>query len=131
MSRLLFHFNQKGNTMRINLYGHHFEITEGIQQQVNTKLTRLAHRYPNLMSMTAIVGNQRNKHTVELNTSYRGVKLSANASEKNLFLALAKTCKKLEASLAHRKGQLKARLHDKHALNEFMFEHRDEQTYPV
>ena len=113
--------------MRIKLYGHHFEITQGIKDQVDTKLNRLAQRYPNLMSMTAIVGSQRNKHTVELNTSYRGVTLSAYATEKNLFLALARTCKKLESALAHRKGQLKSKLHNKRALNEFMFEHRDDR----
>lgn len=99
--------------MQINLSGHHVDITKGIKEQVNSKLNKIAKRYPSLIAANVILGNERNKHTVEINTSYEGASISANGAENNLFSAIAATCKKLDAALSHRKGLLKAKQHNK------------------
>lgn len=104
--------------MQINLSGHHVDITKGIKEQVNSKLNKVAKRYPSLIAANVILGNERNKHTVEINTSYEGASISANGTENNLFSAIATTCKKLDAALSHRKGVLKAKHHNKPQLVE-------------
>jgi ribosomal subunit interface protein len=99
--------------MQINLSGHHVEITDGIKTQVQAKLSKISSHYPGLISMTVILGNERNKHTAEFNTSYEGAPISATGSDSNLFSAIAVAVKKMDAALSHRKGVLKSRQHNK------------------
>ena len=104
--------------MQINLSGHHVDITDGIKVQVKSKLNKIAKRFPSLIASNVILGNERNKHTVEMNTSYEGAPISVNGADNNLFSAIALTCKKLDAALSHRKGILKANQHNKPQLVE-------------
>jgi putative sigma-54 modulation protein len=109
---------KRKKTMQINLSGHHVEITEAIKSHIKAKLNKIAGHYPSLISMTVILGHERNSHTAEINTSYEGVQISATGSEENLYAAIASTCKKIDAALSHRKGALKANQHNKPVLAE-------------
>ncbi len=103
--------------MQVNLSGHHVEITDAIKTHVKSKMDKIASHYPGIISMTVILGHEKNVHTVEINTTYEGVSIAANAREENLYSAIASAGKKLDASLAHRKGLLKAKQHNKPVLN--------------
>lgn len=110
---------KKGNiSMQINLSGHHVEITEATRAHIKNKLDKIASHYNSLISVSVILGNERNLHTVEINTSYEGVQISTTGSEENLYAAIALTCKKIDAALSHRKGILKAKQHNKPILSE-------------
>ena len=99
--------------MQLNLSGHHVDITPAIKDHVKAKMNKIAGHYPSIISMTVILGNEKNRNTVEINTSYEGVQISATGSDENLYSAIAITGKKLDAALSHRKGVLKARQHEK------------------
>ncbi|MCJ8273696.1 MAG: ribosome-associated translation inhibitor RaiA [Psychrosphaera sp.] len=104
--------------MQINLSGHHVEITDGIRTHVKSKLDKIASHYPGIIAMTVILGNEHNKFTCEINTSYGGAPISATGNDENLFSAIAVTGKKVDAALSHRKGVLKANQHDKPSLED-------------
>lgn len=103
--------------MQVNLSGHHVDITDAIKDHVKTKMNKIASHYPGIISMTVILGLEKNDHTVEINTTYEGVSVSATAREENLYSAIAAAGKKLDSSLNHRKGVLKSKQHAKPILN--------------
>ena len=104
--------------MQLNLSGHHVDITDNIKEHVKNKMNKIASHYPGIISMAVILGHEKNNHTAEINTTYEGVSISATATEENLYSAIAAAGKKLNASLEHRKGVLKAKQHAKPILTE-------------
>jgi len=99
--------------MRINISGHHVEITEGIETAVNNKFQKIGNHYPELKDISVIVKVDRHEQSVEASTHYQGADLSATACDKDMYTAIQLTAKKLEATLAKRKGALSANRNDK------------------
>lgn len=99
--------------MKINLSGHHVEVTEHIRQHLEEKFSKIATHFPTLISIDVIISKENSHHHVELITNYEGSRISASADEEVMYPAIAAATKKLDAALKHRKGQLKARLHSK------------------
>ena len=97
--------------MQINLSGHHVDITDNIKTAVENKVAKIGSHYPCLTAMNVIVTVEKHAQIVEMDTNYEGAHLSAKASDDDLYVAINSAAKKLEASLSHRKGLLKADLH--------------------
>jgi len=101
--------------MKINLSGHHVEVTDSIKEHIEEKFSKIANHFPTLIALDVIIAKEHNKHQVELTTTYEGSRISATGSDNVMYPAIASAAKKLDAALKHRKGQLKANLHTKPA----------------
>ena len=99
--------------MKINLSGHHVEVSDSIKEHINEKFSKIATHFPTLISLDVILSHEHNQHGVELRTTYEGGRISASASDNVMYPAIAAAAKKLDAALKHRKGLLKANLHSK------------------
>lgn len=99
--------------MKINLSGHHVEVTDSIKEHIEEKFSKIANHFPTLISLDVIISKEHHKHQVELITNYEGSRISAKAADAVMYPAIASAAKKLDAALKHRKGQLKANLHSK------------------
>ena len=99
--------------MKINLSGHHVDITDTIKDDVGVKFSKIASHFPTLIALDVIISKEHNKHQVELITNYEGGRISVSGADDVMYPALASAVKKLDAALKHRKGQLKANLHSK------------------
>lgn len=99
--------------MKINLSGHHVEVTDSIREHVEEKFSKIANHFPTLIALDVIISKENNKHQVELITNYEGGRISAKGTDNVMFPAIASAAKKLDSALKHRKGQLKANLHEK------------------
>ena len=99
--------------MKINLSGHHVEVSDSIKEHINEKFSKIATHFPTLISLDVILSHEHNQHSVELRTTYEGGRISASASDNVMYPAIAAAAKKLDAALKHRKGLLKANLHSK------------------
>ncbi|MEW6994546.1 ribosome-associated translation inhibitor RaiA [Colwelliaceae bacterium MEBiC 14330] len=99
--------------MKINLSGHHVEVTDAIKEHIEEKFSKIANHFPTLIALDIIISKEHHKHQVELTTNYEGHRISAKGSDDVMYPAIAKAAKKLDAALKHRKGQLKANLHAK------------------
>ena len=99
--------------MKINLSGHHVDVTDSIKEHINEKFSKIATHFPTLISLDVILSHEHNQHSVELRTTYEGGRISASASDNVMYPAIAAAAKKLDAALKHRKGLLKANLHSK------------------
>lgn len=103
----------KGIPMKINLSGHHVEITPSIKTDIEEKFSKIANHFPTLISLDVILSKEHHKHQIEVTTNYEGGRISVKGSDEVMYPAIASGIKKLDAALKHRKGQLKANLHEK------------------
>ena len=90
--------------MKLELSGHHVDITAGLREAANSKFAGIQSRYPDLTSLSLILTVERHEQKVEANTSYRGAPVAVHASHSDMYAALAQAAGKLNAALAHRKG---------------------------
>jgi ribosomal subunit interface protein len=103
----------KGIPMKINLSGHHVEITASIKEDIEEKFSKIANHFPTLIALDIIISKEHHQHQVEVTTNYEGGRISVKGIDDVMYPAIASSLKKLDAALKHRKGQLKANLHDK------------------
>ncbi|MGB1263814.1 MAG: ribosome hibernation-promoting factor, HPF/YfiA family [Cognaticolwellia sp.] len=101
--------------MKINLSGHHVDVTDSIKAHIDEKFSKISAHFPTLISLDVILSHEHSKHNVELRTTYEGGRISASANNGVMYPAIANAEKKLAAALKHRKGLLKANLHSKPA----------------
>ncbi|CAH9059190.1 Ribosome hibernation promoting factor [Pseudoalteromonas holothuriae] len=99
--------------MKINLSGHHVDITDAVRAHVEEKFAKTANHFPSLLALDIIVSNENKKFYTEITTTYSGVRIAVKGEGDVMYPAIASAAKKLDASLKHRKGQLKADLHSK------------------
>ena len=99
--------------MKINLSGHHVDVSDSIKEHIEEKFSKIANHFPTLIALDVIIAKKNTKHQVELMTTYEGSRISATGSDNLMYPAIANAAKKLDAALKHRKGQLKANLHVK------------------
>lgn len=105
--------NRRGKTMKIKISGHHVEITEGIKQSIENKFAKISKHYPSIMTLESTITVEPHLQKLEVTTLYEGEQVTVNASDKQLYVAIAKVAKKLQSALAHRKGVLSAKLNNK------------------
>jgi len=94
--------------MKINISGHHVDITEGIETAVNSKFQKVGNHYPDLIDMSVIVKVDGHVQSVEVSTQYQGASISVTTTDKDMYAAIQSSAKKLEAALSKRKGALLA-----------------------
>ncbi|UTW44409.1 ribosome-associated translation inhibitor RaiA [bacterium SCSIO 12696] len=99
--------------MKLDLSGHHVEITDGLREAANNKFSNIKSHYPDLTNLSLILTVERHEHKVEANTSYKGAPIAVHASNDDMYAALASASSKLSAALAHRKGSASAGRHKK------------------
>jgi putative sigma-54 modulation protein len=95
--------------MKINLSGHHVDVTDTVKQHVEEKFAKLANHFPTLIALDIIIAKEHGEYDVEVSTNYEGTRIAA----KVMYPAISSAAKKLDAALKHRKGHLKADLHAK------------------
>jgi putative sigma-54 modulation protein len=99
--------------MKINLSGHHVDVTDTVKTHVNEKFAKIASHFPTLIALDIIIAKEHGEFDVEIRTNYEGSRISATGKDAVMYPAIATATKKLDAALKHRKGQLKADLHEK------------------
>jgi len=99
--------------MKINLSGHHVEVTDSIKEHLEEKFAKIANHFPTIITLDVIISKERGEYQTELVTNYEGSRISTSAKNAVMYPAIAAAAKKLDSALNHRKGQLKANLHSK------------------
>ena len=103
--------------MQINLSGHHVTITDGIRDAVESKFNKVASHFPQLDAIGVSVTVERSAQSIEVTTQYLGAPVAVQATDNDLYAAIASAAKKFESALAHRKGTIKSHSHSKPQLH--------------
>ncbi|MBB1273377.1 MULTISPECIES: ribosome hibernation-promoting factor, HPF/YfiA family [Psychromonas] len=104
--------------MKINISGHHVDITDSIKEHLEEKFAKISTHFPTLISLDIIISKDHGEFNVEIRTNYEGTSIAANGNNAVMYPAITSAAKKLDTVLKHRKGQLKADLHEKPELIE-------------
>ena len=94
--------------MNINISGHHIEITGSIREAIESKMGRVGSHNPDIQKLDVIVKVDGSRQSIEVSTQYHGSSVSVTAVDKDLYVAIQQSVKKLDAALEKRKGVLKA-----------------------
>ncbi len=106
--------------MQINLSGQHVEISDGIREAVDSKFAKIEAHYPHLDRLDIYLSVDRNEQRAEISTQFMGAPVAVQASNQDLYVAIAESAKKLDAALKHRKGTVKSHRHEKPLLTDPM-----------
>jgi putative sigma-54 modulation protein len=99
--------------MKINVSGHHCDISESVKDDIELKFSKVASHFPTLIAIDIIVTKEHGEFSAEVSTKYEGTSIAVKGKNSVMYPAIAAAKKKLDAALKHRKGQLKADLHEK------------------
>lgn len=94
--------------MNINISGHHIDITDAMREAIKSKMERVSSHNPDITKLDVIVKVDGNRQSIEVETQFHGVSISVTAVDKDLYVAIQQSVKKLDAALEKRKGVLKA-----------------------
>jgi putative sigma-54 modulation protein len=94
--------------MNINISGHHIDITDSIREAIESKMGRVCSHNPDIQKLDVIVKVDGSRQSIEVATQYHGASISVTAVDKDLYVAIQQSVKKLDAALEKRKGVLKA-----------------------
>ena len=104
--------------MKLNFSGHHVDVTDAIVQFTTEKLSKISKHFPqlNVANVTITVDSQCQR--IDITTQYEGNAIKVTASDKQLYPAIALVAKKLETSLAKKKGLMTKKLHQKYKVEQ-------------
>ena len=61
--------------MKINVSGHHCDISESVKEDINVKFSKVASHFPTLIAIDIIVTKEHGEYSAEVATKYEGTVL--------------------------------------------------------
>ena len=92
--------------MRVNLTGHHVEITPALKDYVNEKLTRIERHFESVTSINCILTVEKLRHKAEAKVNVTGGTIYADAVEDDMYAAIDGLIDKLDRQIVRHKEKL-------------------------
>ncbi len=89
--------------MRVNLTGHHVEITAALKDYLHSKLDRIERHFDNVTAVTCILTVEKLRHKAEAKITVRGGTLFADAIEDDMYAAIDGLIDKLDRQIKKHK----------------------------
>ena len=97
--------------MRVNLSGHHVDVTPALRSYVERKLSRVLRRSERVIEVHCVLTVDKLRHRAESTVSVRGPDIHAAAEADDMYAAIDALADKLD----RRVRKHKERLRDHHA----------------
>ena len=94
--------------MRINITGHHIEITEGLKSAVTGSFDKLIRHYADIDRVDVVLTVEKNEQSAEAIVHFLGQDLVARASSNDLYSSINDLKTKMESLLKKRKATIKS-----------------------
>lgn len=94
--------------MRINITGHHIEITDGLKSAVSSSFSKLIKHYPDIDRVDVVLTVEKNEQVAESIVHFLGQDLVAKASSEDLYSSINGLKAKMESLLKKRKATVKS-----------------------
>ena len=92
--------------MRVNLTGHHVEITPALKDYVNEKMTRIERHFESVTSVNCILTVEKLRHKAEAKVNVTGGTIYADAVEDDMYAAIDGLIDKLDRQIVRHKEKL-------------------------
>jgi putative sigma-54 modulation protein len=92
--------------MQINIKGHHVELTDSLQEYVNTKFQKLERFFEHITNVHVILKLEKNTHIAEATLHVSQGDIHAMADSDNMYAAIDALVDKLARQLTKHKEKL-------------------------
>lgn len=97
--------------MKINISGHHVDITESLQGYVEEKMSRLSRHFDNITNGQVTLTVVKERMTAEATIHVAGADLHASAENDDMYAAIDQMTDKLDRQVLKHKEKLVDRQH--------------------
>lgn len=97
--------------MRINVSGHHVEITEALREYATGKLGKLERHFDHITNCDITLIVEKAMHKAEGTVHVSGADLFANAEDENMYAAIDGLSDKLDRQLIKHKEKSQGKHH--------------------
>jgi len=97
--------------MKINISGHHVEVTEALKSHVESKMTKLENHSDQITSAQVTLTVEKNRQNAEATIHVTGADLHANAESEDMYAAIDALVDKLDRQLLKHKEKKVSRQH--------------------
>lgn len=98
--------------MRVTIYGKNIDVTEGLKNTLEKKLSKFDKYFSPDIETTATLSTQRNKHILELTIQLNGTILRAEESTDDMYVSIDKAIDKIEGQLRKYKTKIEKKQKD-------------------
>lgn len=92
--------------MQINIKGHHVELTDSLQEYVNSKFQKLERFFEHITNVHVILKLEKVNHIAEATLHVSQGDIHATADEENMYAAIDSLVDKLVRQLTKHKEKL-------------------------
>ena len=92
--------------MRVNLSGHHVDVTPALRSYVEKKLSRVTQRFDHLIEVQCILTVEKLRHKAESTVFVRGSTIYADAVDDDMYAAIEALADKLQRRVRKHKERV-------------------------
>jgi putative sigma-54 modulation protein len=92
--------------MKVNMTGHHVEITSAIRDYINEKMTRIERHFENATDINLILTVEKLEHKAEATLNVSGNTLHAHAVDQDMYAAIDALTDKLDRQVRKHKEKI-------------------------
>ena len=92
--------------MRLNVKGHHVEVTPAMRSYVEKKLVRIVRHFDHLIDVNCVFSVEKLQQRIEASLHVSGHDIHADASDQNMYAAIDALADKLDRLVTKHKEKL-------------------------
>ncbi len=92
--------------MQLNITGQHIELTDAMQDYVNSKFTKLERYFDNVTNVHVILSVEKKNQKAEATVHVAGGDLFAESTDENMYAAIDALIDKLDRQIKKHKEKL-------------------------
>ena len=92
--------------MKLNISGHHLDITPALRQHSNEKLSKIKHHFDQVIDVNMILEVQKDVQIAEATIHLKGADLFAKVQSSDMYVSIDQLINKLDSQIIKHKEKL-------------------------
>lgn len=92
--------------MQVKIDGHHVELTESMQDYIQTKLTRIERHFDQVVDVHVVLVVEKQRHKAEATVHVAGNNIHAESEEDDMYAAIDSLLDKLDRQVRKHKEKI-------------------------
>lgn len=92
--------------MQLNVTGHHVDMTESLQNYVETKMEKIERHFDNVTNVHVILSVEKQRHKAEATIHVTGANIFADSENDDMYAAIDALIDKLDRQVKKHKDKL-------------------------